>query len=297
MSTSITIGIDIGGSHITAGVVDLESKQIIERSIVREHLDTQGNLEQILSTWTNVIRRSASFVPAGKLRLGMAMPGPFDYEEGISMMVGQNKYDAFYGLNVKQLLAARLGIDTADILMMNDASCFLKGELYGGAAQHYQNVIGLTLGTGLGSAKYNFSYTYDAELWCFPFHDSIVEDYLSTRWFIKRFKERSGIDVKNVKDLVWYTENNADANEVFKEFGTNLGLFLIEFIKMENPEVVVIGGNISKAFDLFIGQTIAMLADREVTVPVLRGTLGENAAIIGAGSLWANVLTAGPELS
>ena len=288
MDKSTTIGIDVGGSHITAGIVDLNSGKIVSDSLVRERVDSQGTLNDILTNWSDVIKKTASFGDGKILRLGMAMPGPFDYEEGVSMMVGQNKYDSFYGLNIKQLLADRLDIGKKDILMMNDASCFLKGEVYGGVAQNYANVIGLTLGTGLGSAKYTSSFTYDAELWCHPFLESIVEDYLSTRWFLKRFNELSSLEVKDVKELSGYVNNNMHAKAVFEEFGTNLGSFLSEFIKMEEPEVVVLGGNIAKAYDLFIRNVLGVLEKHQIKTPILNTELGEYASIVGAASMWAN---------
>ena len=54
------------------------------------------------------------------------MPGPFDYEEGISYIAGNDKYEAFYGLNVKNMLADELKIKPSNILMKNDASCFFS---------------------------------------------------------------------------------------------------------------------------------------------------------------------------
>ncbi|MDB5120670.1 MAG: hypothetical protein JWN56_1888 [Sphingobacteriales bacterium] len=287
MNNLITIGIDIGGTHITTGLVDLQSRTILQASLFRTRLNTQAPLEEILTIWSEIIKKTAAF-GSGKLRLGMAMPGPFDYEEGISLMVGQNKYDSFYDLNIKQLLAERLNINKEDILMMNDACCFLKGEVYGGAAREYSDVIGLTLGTGLGSAKYASSFTYDSELWCHPFFDSIVEDYLSSGWFVNRFKELTGLSIKDVKELSSYVDSNVSAKIVFEEFGTNLGLFLVEFINMENPEVVVLGGNIAKAYNLFIPNTLAVLEKKSINIPILKAILGEDAAIIGAASLWAN---------
>ncbi|TZF81010.1 ROK family protein [Pedobacter sp. BS3] len=289
---TVTVGVDVGGSHITAGVIDLAAGLILNGSVIREKLDTQGSLDEILDRWATVIHHA--FSSSGKsnsiLKLGMAMPGPFDYEDGVSLMVGQNKYDAFYGHNIKQLLANRLNISKTDILMMNDASCFLKGEVYGGVAKGYEHVIGLTLGTGLGSAKYSSSFTYDAELWCHPFMDGIVEDYLSTRWFVSRFKDHTGLNINDVKELSLYVNSNVYALEVFKEFGRNLGAFLCEFINMENPQVVVLGGNIANAFDLFISECQEILQSRSIRIPILRSVLGEDASLIGAASLWANIL-------
>lgn len=283
----ITIGADIGGSHITAGIVDLESRTLIPETLVREKLDSQGDAYTIISVWTKVIKKVASYRPGSAIQLGIAMPGPFDYENGVSLIRDQCKYDALYKLNVKILLANELGVHPDKINMMNDAACFLIGEVYGGAAMNYSNVIGLTLGTGLGSAVYNSSGAYDAELWCHPFLASIAEDYISSRWFVSRFKELSGLDVKDVKELVEKIDTDKDSVKVFEEFGSNLGLFLLEFIKMNNVETIVLGGNIAKAFDHFISSTKRVMKEGGVDIPLLQAKLGENAAVIGAASLWA----------
>jgi glucokinase len=287
MNNSMTIGIDIGGTHISAGLVDLETRKILQKSLFRTRLNTQGPLEDILHTWSEIIKKTASF-GSGKLRLGIAMPGPCDYEEGISLMVGQNKFDSLYDLNIKQLLAERLGITKENILMMNDACCSLKGEVYGGAAKGYSNVIGLTLGTGLGSAKYKSSFTYDAELWCLPFFDGLVEDYLSTRWFVQRYKEITGETVGGVKELVALNDTNSEVSGIFDEFGTNLGLFLVKFIEMEDPELVILGGNISNAYGLFSDNLLLVLKEHGISIPVVRAQFGENASIIGAASMWTD---------
>ncbi|RYD94825.1 MAG: ROK family protein [Sphingobacteriales bacterium] len=289
MGNIVTIGADIGGSHITAGIVDLQSRSLIPETLVREKLDSQSDTYTIIKIWANVIRKVASHRPYTGIQLGIAMPGPFDYEKGISMMHGQSKYDSLFGLNVKTLLAYALGILPEKIIMMNDAACFLKGEVYGGAALNYSRVVGLTLGTGLGSAVYDSSSAYDADLWRHPFLESIAEDYISSRWFVNRYKQLYSLDIKDVKELVEQAETHKDhVAKIFEEFGTNLGLFLVEFISMKEAEAVVLGGNIAKAFDHFSLVTKQVMIENGIDVPLMPAKLGENAAIIGAASLWAN---------
>lgn len=121
------------------------------------------------------------------------MPGPFDYENGISLITKLDKYEALYKLNVKELLSEKLSIPKPSILMMNDAACFLRGEVYYGAAKGHTDVIGITLGTGTGSAFHHNGITVDANLGPSPFMNSIADEYFSTRWFVKRYIEENGI--------------------------------------------------------------------------------------------------------
>lgn len=283
-NSSIVAGVDIGGSHITAALVDLQNITVIKGTSVRKSIDTGGAGEAIIREWSSVIHKVFNGFDYPK-KIGIAMPGPFDYENGISLIRDQNKYDSLYLLNVKRLLADSLQINETDILLKNDAACFLQGEAFGGAAKGFKKVIGLTLGTGLGSAKCTCGVAEDADLWHSPFLDGIAEDYLSTRWFVKRFYEISGEKVENVKAL---TRLNKDPNveQVFGEFGKNLALFLSGLVSPEKAEAVILGGNISKAYSLFYPQLSAHLPVTENPYVLKKAALGENGNLVGAATCW-----------
>jgi glucokinase len=121
-----------------------------------------------------------SILPYLMVEFGIAKPGPFDYQTGIALMNGQDKFDELYGLNVKTQLSEALNINAGRIQFMNDAECFIRGEAFSGAAQGYNSIIGLTLGTSLGSSIYENGNSKDAELWCSPFKDGIAEDEQNT---------------------------------------------------------------------------------------------------------------------
>jgi glucokinase len=286
MNNSIVIGVDIGGSHITVALVDLQSRSILKDTFVREHVNSHGTADEIFSAWTKAIKNVISLNLHDSIKIGIAMPNPVDYETGVSYIKGADKYDALYGLNIKTLLADRLHIKPTDIRMSNDAACFLQGEAFGGAAKIYKSAIGLTLGTGIGSAKYHNGLAEDADLWHAPFRGSITEDYLSTRWFLKRYKEVSGNTAKNVKEIASLCDADVNAQIVFAEFAESLAEFLISFINSDKPEVVVIGGNIANASPLFFPAVEKHLAKHNITIPIRKAELGEEAAVVGAASNW-----------
>ncbi|WP_212005426.1 ROK family protein [Chitinophaga sp. HK235] len=282
----MALGIDIGGSHITAALVNLETRTIDTHSWNRTRVNSQGTATEIIDAWAAVINEAFRDIQPESRHIGIGMPGPFDYQAGISMMKDQHKYDALYNLNVKNMLAAKLQLDPSTIRFINDAGCFLQGEVFSGAARNYQHVIGLTLGTGLGSATYHGGQAQDADRWCSPFLDGMAEDYLSTRWFVKRYQELSGTAVKDVKELITYIDSDSRVQQVFDEFAHNLATFLIDFIKAESPEAIVIGGNIAQASQLFFPAVIQELEKAHYHTPLLVAALGEKAAIIGAASIW-----------
>ncbi|MFY0256120.1 ROK family protein [Chitinophaga sp. 30R24] len=286
MKNSTALGIDIGGSHITAALVDLNSRSIIEGSWNRTRINSQGTVADIIDAWAAVISEVFSKAPAGIQHIGIGMPGPFDYQAGISLMKGQHKYDALYNLNVKTLLAAKLGIAPEQIRFINDAGCFLQGEVFSGAGKGYQRVIGVTLGTGLGSAAYYDGIAHDANRWCEPFKDGMAEDYISTRWFVKRYQESTGETVADVKALVTRISVDASVQHLFDEFAINLAGFLTGFVQAEQPEAIVIGGNIANASSLFFPLLKEELKKQHIDLPIITASLGEAAALIGAASLW-----------
>jgi len=284
-NNSIVAGIDIGGSHITAALIDLQNTTVLKETCVRKSIDTNGSGTTIINEWSSVINKVFSGFDYPK-KIGIAMPGPFDYEKGISLIRNQNKFDSLYGLNIKKLLAERLQINEIDILFKNDAACFLQGEAFGGAAKGCKIAIGLTLGTGLGSARFSNGNAEDADLWHSPFLEGIAEDYLSTRWFVKRFYEISGKTILNVKELRELKSQDNSVNKIFKEFGINLAFFLSGLIDIEKPEVIVLGGNIANAYPLFYSELFFNLPNSGYPFLIKKSALGENGNLIGAGSCW-----------
>ena len=281
---SLIVGADIGGSHITVAFVDTGSKQIVETSKKRELIDAQGTAADIINAWTAAFK--ASFAAMGQLpqKLGIAMPGPFDYQQGISLMKNQSKYEALYNLNIKEKLANALQLPPAQICFANDAACFLQGEVFAGSATGANAVMGLTLGTGLGSARAKSGIALDANLWCTPFKDGIAEDYLSTRWFIRRYHELTGQTMPHVAAIVHDKAATAICHQLFKEFGENLGTFLFPFLKKEKIDTVVISGSIAGSFHLFAPALNNYLQQQGLTVAVTQSRLGEDATLMGAVS-------------
>lgn len=286
MKDSFVLGIDIGGSHLTAALVNATTRTLVPDSYTRIRVNSKGTADEIITAWTTSIEGIYKNHTTTHKRIGIAMPGPFDYENGIALIKGLDKYESLYKLNVKEILSHKLGISAAQILMMNDAACFLRGEVYYGAAKSYHHSIGITLGTGTGTATQHRSITRDANLGPSPFMDSIADEYFSTRWFVKRYAEHTGNTVKDVKQLAGLYASDSRVKEIFSEFVKNLAVFIEGFAKAENPEVIVLGGNIAQCSELFLKDLVKQLYGKGVQVPVVLAQLGEEAAILGAASLF-----------
>lgn len=285
MKQTIT-GVDIGGTHITACMVDTATGRTIEDTCIRKAIDPLQNTGHVIRCWAETIVACAGKHGGTIDRVGIAMPGPFDYEKGISRITGLHKYECLYGLNVKELLAAELDIPSGNIRMMNDAAAYLAGEMKAGAGKDCEYVAGITLGTGLGSAMYERGIFREGDLWCFPFRESRAEEFLSSRWFIAEYAKRKKEKVAGVKELASIAMNDATAGKLFEEFGYTLGEVLKDRFSGHFPGRIVVGGNIAKAWDLFKPYCEEVLRRHELSCMLAPALLGENAALIGAAYLW-----------
>ena len=289
MKDSVVLGVDIGGSHLTAALVNERTKEFVAGSHTRVRVNSSGSAEEILNTWSAAINDIFKKFIVPEKRVGIAMPGPFDYENGISLIKDLDKYDSLYKLSMKELLAQKVFMLPSNIRMMNDAACFLRGEVFHGAAQGFHDAIGITLGTGTGTATHHRGVTRDANLGPSPFKGSIADKYFSTRWFVMRYAERSGKKIGDVKTLSELYHIEGIVKEIFSEFVNNLTIFLEGFVRREKPEVIVLGGNIAQCAELFLSELEHKLQSAGVTVPIVKAQKGEGAAILGAASLFENI--------
>ncbi|MDG3581054.1 ROK family protein [Galbibacter pacificus] len=278
------IGVDIGGSHITVARIDKQSRCIETGSIQREYVDAHMNSNEIIKKWGESIQKIIK--NKQNTLIGIAMPGPFDYKEGISYINGQDKFDDLYKKNVKILIANELNMRSDQIEFVNDAASFLQGEILSMGKEGLDSVIGITLGTGLGSAYTQYGQAFDADLWRFPFKNGIAEDYLSTRWFVKKFYEATGEKVFDLKDILERYQQHPYTTKMFAHFSNNLASFLYQFVDLKEPELIVIGGNMSKAGNYFLNEVDIILKKQHINVPIRLARLGEKATLMGAVYNW-----------
>jgi glucokinase len=292
---TLSIGVDVGGSHIACAVVNIESGELLPETLSRQEVDNRAEANVIFDAWANALNATMAHIksshPAG---IGFAMPGPFDYRNGISKM--EQKFSGLFGKSVEHQMRPLLDTNSPlPMRFLNDATCFAVGEAWLGRGMGMAKVVAVTLGTGFGSAFIDAGvpvverHDVPAEgcLWHLPYRNGVVDDYFTTRWFIRQFKAISGREVSGAKSVADQARRgDAAALGVFEHYGRSLGEFLAPWLKKFAADMVVFGGNISGAYDLF-GPS---LQDRfEVLYPdvaIKISLLGENAAMIGAARLF-----------
>ncbi|WP_293907933.1 MULTISPECIES: ROK family protein [unclassified Sphingobacterium] len=283
LQDNYVVGVDIGGTHISACIIDTKQWNIYLENVARNHVFSQGDAKTILHTWASTIQDIIATSPTPIQFIGIAMPGPFDYENGISEIQGQSKYDDLYQKDIKGLLAEELGLSKQSIHFINDAAAFLQGEIFVQNLQTNNRILGITLGTGLGSAVWNKGEkAFDAALWNSPYEDCIFEEFLVTRWFVRRFKEIAGKDVTGLKEILDNYRESEEFQIIKDEYAKHLFDFMQFFAEKHASEIFIVGGNIAKALPIFI-------ADRKEfeRFQIHTAILGEKAAMIGAASIFS----------
>lgn len=296
---TLSIGVDVGGSHIACAAVSLERGEPLPASLSRVDVDSMGPASGIFDTWATAFNRTMAHIDTAQLAgIGFAMPGPFDYRNGISQM--EHKFPALFGKTIADELQPRLDVD-APLAMrfLNDATSFAVGEAWFGCGKGADKVVAVTLGTGFGSAFIDRGVPVverddvpeEGCLWYLPYADGIADEHFTTRWFVKHYGEVSGEEVTGAKEVAGAARaGDATAQGVFEHYGRSMGEFLDPWLQRFAADTVVLGGNIAAAYDLF-GPALANAC------PGVRfevSSLGENAAMIGAARLlddnfWAQV--------
>jgi glucokinase len=295
MDKHIAIGTDIGGSHISCAAVDLRTGTILRKTFAERTVNNQASADDIIGVWSEALDQSMSGVNRHDIKgIGFAMPGPFDYVKGIAWIKGVAKYENLYGLNVGKAVSEKLKVPEQFLVrFMNDASSFAVGEAWAGSAKDYARSLSITFGTGFGSA-----FIADKIPVCdgpevprigcvyhLPYKEGIADDYFSTRWFLREYKRITGREISGVKELASLASHDPIVMELFREFGTNAATFLAPWLKSFKAEILVVGGNISHAYDLFGEVFESGLKKEDWKGPVVLSTLKEDAALLGSAYL------------
>jgi glucokinase len=296
MEQHIAIGADIGGSHISCAAVDLSAGKVLKETFSERVVNNQGQATEIISVWASCISDVVRQLPAGTVKgIGFAMPGPFDYVKGICFIKGVAKYENLYGFNIADAIVSVLNVsDHFKVRFMNDASSFAVGEAWAGKASGAMRSMSITLGTGFGSAfiKNKIPVVDGPEvprLGCvyhLPFNGNIADESFSTRWFLNRYKDATGKVLTGVKEIADLALSDKVAQGLFNEFGTNLGLFLAPWLNRFKAEVLIVGGNISFAYNLFGDVFEKSLQKEKCNCRVEISSLKEDAALLGSAYLF-----------
>jgi glucokinase len=279
--------LDIGGTHVSGGAVSLTSRAVDDGSRKRVSLRPAGSGPEIFADIVSVA--SKAMLPACGC-LGVAVPGPFDYGAGRSMI--RHKLEGLYGVDLRSELAAALALPEHAVRFLNDAEAFLLGEWWAGAASEHERAVGITLGTGLGSAfMAEGRIVHDGAgvpprgaLWELRFRGSPVEDTISSRGLL------AGVGGVSQAEEAASRARAGDpaAACAFADLGHALGEFLAPWLREFEPSCLVVGGSIARSWELFGPGVCAELESIESLDSVGVARHLDDAALLGAAWYAAN---------
>lgn len=296
MNKEYAVGLDIGGTHITAAIIDIVDMKVMDFSVHKESFDSNMPVEEVMTIWEKAIRTSFKNSKVEKTSgLAVCMPGPFDYTNGICWIKDQSKYEHFYGLNVRDLFQDKLDLSSDfPILFENDAVCFGKGEVFKDSENLSKKVMAITLGTGLGacfidkgeSISTGNSVPKEGEIYDLPYKEGIAEDYVSVRGLLAGYFALSGKKVNNGLELFNLAKTgDTMAAKVFEQMGQDLAEIVLPWLEKFGADSFIIGGKIANASEFFLPAFNQKIKEAGSEIVVSISTDNEKAALLGATSM------------
>ena len=286
MSNLLTVGVKIGKREISSAIINVDDSVVLSRSCSSVAISAAGSADDVLSGCVAVIKKSLRAYPNNNFKIGLAVSAQFENTHTITQFCNNQSFKTLPKLNVKMMLAEKLGIAETDVFIVNEAEAFLRGEVYNGASPdyRYKKIIALSMGGGLLSATYDSEKFRDANLWGSPFLQGIAENYFTTSWFIKRYFELTGERIDGVSKISSFNKVTPASKQLYNEFSANLALFLDRLAVVNKPDAIILGGSISNAFQTFFPELRRCLNKRQNFTPVYKAKLREKAALFGAAN-------------
>ena len=312
--TNIVCAVDLGGTNLRAANVDCEGR-IHER--VKKPTLKSDKAEEVVSQIAAAVRAcEASSIERGAQvqAVSVVVPGSVQVETGA--VVNAPNLSCLQGYQLGPALERAL---TRSVLIENDANAAAMGEMWQGAARGYQTIICLTLGTGVGGG-----IILDGKLWrgtdgtagelghtsvepfgnvkCKCGNIGCLEVYASGTAIVRMVREALAEHSESRLQSVPADELTAEkvycagiggdelALAVFRSVGVHLGIAMANLVNIFNPEMIVIGGGVSAAWDLFATDARAEVLKRAFPVPaehcqIVRAECGDDAGLLGAAWL------------
>ena len=277
MSSNKIIGIDLGGTNVRAGIVNESTLSNIISKRISATKPSGEVLNEIFSLIDELIDNDVTSV-------GIGVPGLVNADE--KMVYDVVNIPSWKKIPLQKLIEDRYNIP---VYAENDANCFALGEFYFGKGKGCNSMIGLTIGTGLGSGiiinkKLHAGKNGGAgEFGMIDYLDKYYEYYASGQFFQNIYKISGEEVFNNAK------EGNLSAIKMYEEMGVHLGNAIKMMLFALDVELIILGGSVRHAFPYFSGSMWKQIKtfDFQKAIEHLRIEVSEleNAGLLGAAAL------------
>ncbi len=288
------IGIDLGGTNLHAGVVSEEGQLLTTNVATHLGADVLAELKAAVSE----LKQAFPDVKG----LGLAVPGQIEPRTGELLLVTNLR--SLEGLNLGRELASLTGLP---VRVENDAVAAALAEGWVGQARAAATYLSLTLGTGVGSGVvvngrvFKGGGSYGSEWGHLPLESEgffrcgcgnagCIETFCSATALLRLAQSR-GLEVETARQVCDLAHaSDSGALEVIAVFAGHLARALYAYTLILGPEMIVIGGGLAQAAELYLPQVraalAASLANRAYMLPEIRvSDFASEAGIIGAACL------------
>jgi len=303
----VVIGVDLGGTNLRTALLSTDGEVLDKRS--EATLGSEG--------WKSVLARLVKCIAFQReiaidrgmrvAAVGVGAPGIIQMEKGV--VVKSPNFPDWNNLPLREELEQALMVP---VVIENDANAAALGEQWRGAGRGINSMILLTLGTGVGGG-----IVLNNRIWqgadgmagevghmtlipegrqCGCGNRGCLEMYASARGIVQSYQELqqvSGKDPSLVTAAQIYQaarEGNSTARNAMNHMGHMLGIGIANLINIFNPQMIVLGGRVKDAWDLFISATHEEIMRRAFQVPAERtdivpSMLGDDAGMVGAAAV------------
>jgi glucokinase len=307
------IGIDFGATFIKFGLLNLKGEIIKKSSFpTKAHISRKSLISAIIAE----LESMAAGLRKRLLGVGIGVPGQVDYKKGVIYNLTNVK--GWRDVHLRDIIKSRLKIP---VFIDNDANAACVGEAKWGAGKGFNDIICITLGSGLGSAvmiegKIFRGRGYSAAemghicierygLKCNCGGRGCLETFAGNSYIVKEAVKRlkkgeksrllklaNGKYSKITPKLIDEASKAGDrfSIRVWKRMGENVGIGLSSMVNTFNPEVIVIGGGVAKSGKILFDSIRTTIKDRAIPIftrdlKIRRARFIEDAGTVGAAAL------------
>lgn len=233
------VGVIFGGKYLH--VARLENGSIAE--ITRKEINNRESQEVILNEIIATIRKVYNNTVVA---IGVGVPSLVNLKQGI--VFKPTNIPSWNKVHLKDILEEDFKVP---VYINNDANCFALGEKYFGVAKDFDNVAGITIGTGLGvgiiinSKLYSGRNSGAGEFCSIPYKDNDYEYYCSSKYFEEKYGLKYDVLINRAR------KKDKIALAIFELFGIDLGNLIKTIMYALDPDAIIIGGRISEAYMFF----------------------------------------------
>lgn len=295
-----TVGVDVGGTNIKLGLVNPKG-EIIDRSYLVTKAFSRDRKKLIHALLGNIhdLIRSNNLFKKEIQGIGLGLPGLINPYRGVINFLPN--IPGWRNVPLKKIIEKKIGIKT---FLENDVHLITLAEWKWGAGRGYQNLICMTLGTGVGAGLILNNELYRGEgfvageLGHMPLNETgpkcncgghgCFERYVGNTVLFKKAEKifrKKGMVTQDVFRLA--SRGNKKAVLFWREVGEQVGNGLVGVVNLLNPRLIIIGGGVSNNFKFFkdaLRQTLQKRAMKVQAsmVKIVRAQLGDDAGIMGA---------------